>query len=104
LKLVGIKYCGGCNPKYDRAGFVQHLQEAFYQKEDFCHKDFKDQNGIRFEYAQAGVFYDVLIVVNGCERSCADTGTLSGNYFLNITSASELESAAGFLKNMTDIL
>ena len=22
---VGIKYCGGCNPRYDRAAFVERL-------------------------------------------------------------------------------
>jgi len=29
MKTVVIKYCGGCNPRFDRAGFVNKLVEKF---------------------------------------------------------------------------
>ena len=25
---VGLKYCGGCNPEYDRVALVKHIEES----------------------------------------------------------------------------
>ena len=54
---VGIKYCGGCNPRYDRAAYVKVLCAR--------HPDWD------WEYAQEGVLYDLLLVVGGCTSCCA---------------------------------
>ena len=54
---VGIKYCGGCNPRYDRAAYVKVLCAR--------HPDWD------WEYAQEGVRYDLLLVVGGCTSCCA---------------------------------
>ena len=29
MKTIAIKYCGGCNPRFDRAGFVSRLVDKF---------------------------------------------------------------------------
>ena len=29
MMKIGIKYCGGCNPKFDRMAFARRLKEAF---------------------------------------------------------------------------
>ena len=29
MKTIAIKYCGGCNPRFDRAGFVGRLVDRF---------------------------------------------------------------------------
>jgi len=29
MKAMAIKYCGGCNPRFDRVGFVSRLIEKF---------------------------------------------------------------------------
>ena len=54
---VGIKYCGGCNPRYDRAARVKELCAANPEWEA--------------EYASEGVNYDLLLVVGGCTACCA---------------------------------
>lgn len=56
---AGIKYCGGCNPKYDRAVLSRRLVEATNQK-------------VLFEAVQEGREYDMLIVICGCTCRCAD--------------------------------
>lgn len=55
---VGIKYCGGCNPRYDRVAFVEGLK-CQYEETDF-------------ELAAPGTLYDYLLVVCGCQARCAD--------------------------------
>jgi hypothetical protein len=56
--LIGIKYCGGCNPKFDRAALVQKLKRELGKKYDF-------------EYAKEGTLYDTILVVCGCTSKCA---------------------------------
>ena len=54
---IGVKYCGGCNPSYERvqaANMIkrhlnQHTFKSFSPDEDF----------------------DKVLVINGCEKSCA---------------------------------
>ena len=56
---VGIKYCGGCNPRYDRAARVKEICSANPHWET--------------EYAAEGVEYDLLLVACGCTARCAST-------------------------------
>lgn len=56
--ICGVKYCGGCNPRYNRTEFLVKLKKA-------C-------SGIEFAYVKPGVVYDHLIVINGCLSRCAD--------------------------------
>lgn len=60
---IGIKYCGGCNNRYDRAGFVNKLK-----------------NGVDgMEYVQQGEVYDHLLVVCGCPSCCASIQNIAVN-------------------------
>ncbi|MFL0194260.1 hypothetical protein ACJDU8_01515 [Clostridium sp. WILCCON 0269] len=54
---IGIKYCGGCNPKYDRKEFLYSLREIF---------------NCNFEIIQTHKTYDVVIVLCGCTSCCVD--------------------------------
>jgi len=56
--LIGIKYCGGCNPRYDRVAAVAAAKEKL---------------GARYEFAwaEAGPLYDHVLVVCGCQVKCA---------------------------------
>lgn len=53
---AGIKFCGGCNPRYDRGAYAEELKK---------NPDYET------EYAKEGVHYDVLHVVCGCTAACA---------------------------------
>lgn len=69
---IGVKYCGGCNPHFDRTTVVKQLM--------------KNYNNYIFEYAQIGIEYDILLIVNGCSRSCANYDLLRGSKIITIDS------------------
>lgn len=60
---AGIKYCGGCNPRFERGAFAARLKEEFAGR-------------IRFEDVQPERFYDILLVISGCTSNCADFSNL----------------------------
>jgi 4-hydroxybutyrate CoA-transferase len=68
---VGIKYCGGCNPIFDRKKLVESLSDEY--------------SNVSFEPAKNNVFYDVVLIVNGCGRACAEHSNLNASkkIFLN---------------------
>lgn len=52
---VALKYCGGCNPVYDRAALAEKLRA---------------EAGL--EWAKPGEDVEHTVVVCGCERTCAE--------------------------------
>lgn len=69
---VGIKYCGGCNPTFDREGFVRLLKEK--------HKD------VNFEVATETWCYELILLVNGCPRVCTSDVGLEASRVVTINS------------------
>lgn len=60
--VIGIKYCGGCNPRYDRVAQVEQLKARFPQH--------------TYVSAAAASDCDVWLVVCGCTAACADRSAL----------------------------
>jgi 4-hydroxybutyrate CoA-transferase len=60
---IGIKYCGGCNPRYDRTSLLSKL------KNEVGHIH-------QFETASSEVIYDMILVLCGCTSGCADHSML----------------------------
>jgi len=56
-KKIGVKYCGGCNPTYERVEMVQRIQSLMEDRFIFLRHDEQD--------------LDVLVLMNGCLRACA---------------------------------
>ena len=56
---IGVKFCGGCNPMYDRGKLFEKTKEAYPDH--------------TFEMADDTRKYEKLLVICGCERACADT-------------------------------
>jgi hypothetical protein len=58
VKRIGLKYCGGCNPSYERVKYVEALRGAA---------------GGRIEWvtAEEGGFSSLLIVC-GCDKQCVE--------------------------------
>ena len=66
--LCGVKYCGGCNPRYDRGGALRKIKDHFEGRQPGG----QDSKGpIEFQYAEEGIDYDVLLVISGCTNNCA---------------------------------
>lgn len=53
----GVRFCGGCNPRYDRRGALNQIESQI-----------KD---IDFVNAAEGVPHDLLLVIGGCSNCCA---------------------------------
>ena len=53
----GVKFCGGCNPRYQRGDAIRAIRADLPQ--------------IDFEHAQEDVPYDQLLVIGGCPACCA---------------------------------
>ncbi len=53
----GVRFCGGCNPRYDRGKALDEIKEQL--------------NDIEFTYACEGEKYDVILVIGGCTNCCA---------------------------------
>ena len=56
-KEIGIKYCGGCNPTYERLEVIQAIQSRLGGRFLFLRPDQRDLDG--------------MLLINGCVRSCA---------------------------------
>jgi hypothetical protein len=56
-KKIGIRYCGGCNPTYDRMQMVRQLKSRYLNRFCFLLPKRKKLDGLLF--------------INGCPSSCA---------------------------------
>lgn len=54
---VGVRFCGGCNPRYDRGAALRKMKE--------------EQPDVDFLHAEEGVEYDSILVIGGCTNCCA---------------------------------
>ncbi|MGI6174608.1 MAG: hypothetical protein ACOYJC_00325 [Christensenellales bacterium] len=81
---VAIKYCGGCNPYYDRTALADKLKAAFPH--------------IAFLGASERTVYDAAIILSGCTRRCVlpdSLNTRQGVFY--VTSNDDYQKAYDFL-------
>jgi len=57
IKRIGVKYCGGCNPTYERVNMLRQVQSLFTGKLLFLRHDASD--------------IEVILLLSGCHRACA---------------------------------
>lgn len=60
--LIGVRYCGGCNPRYDRVALTKQIEQLF--PHDI------------FESAVPEHTYDAVLVICGCPAQCVSTEDL----------------------------
>lgn len=60
--MIGIKYCGGCNPRYDRTALAARL------KADLPHA----------QIVGAGDRQDYVVVLCGCSSACVAHAHVTG--------------------------
>lgn len=53
----GIRFCGGCNPRYNRRAAYEEIKGSF--------------DNIEFSNAVVEDVYDCLLVLGGCSNCCA---------------------------------
>lgn len=57
FKKIGVLFCGGCNPTYNRALLYRQLKQYY-------------ETTIIFEFYMEPDEYDLLLVINGCSSEC----------------------------------
>ena len=60
---IGLRYCGGCNSRYDRVALVKRL-ESFFPEATFVG-------------AEEGKSYPAVVVACGCSSRCANVSGLA---------------------------
>ncbi len=76
---IGVKYCGGCNPVYERTEMIEWVQAQLRDEILFLRHD---EQGL-----------DGLILVNGCPCSCAAKDLSRKEiFFYSITAESDREA------------
>ena len=56
---IGVKFCDGCNPMYDRGKLYKRIVDAYPEHS--------------FEMADEAKVYEMLLAICGCERACVNT-------------------------------
>ena len=80
---VGIKYCGGCNPYYDRVALVKQIESLLQGKVEFVSPNCDH--------------VDLVLAVEGCQTACADLSAFQGK---TIHILSRKEDAVTFLQKI----
>ncbi|MBW2409238.1 MAG: hypothetical protein JRF72_05530 [Deltaproteobacteria bacterium] len=80
---VGIKFCGGCNPGYDRGALADYVKTSLHGRVEFVSLD---REGI-----------DMILAVEGCKTCCADLSAFEDK---PIHFISQIEDAGKFLQKI----
>ena len=83
--VVGLRYCGGCNPRYHRRGAVQQLEKLLPQLE--------------FVPLRPGESCPVAVVVCGCPARCVDVSGMEGK-LIRVCAPEDLDQAAAALQRI----
>lgn len=84
---VGVKYCGGCNPRYDRTALLERLRRDFPALEIGIHKE--------------GAQPDFALVLAGCPASCVEHGGFNGRLGkMVLESPADYEAVAALLRKL----
>jgi hypothetical protein len=78
---IGLKFCGGCNPGYDRLRTADCLRRRFGEKVDWVSHDDRD--------------VDRAVILAGCPTACVDLDIRKGLPFHLIVSENDLERVIG---------
>ena len=73
---IGIKYCGGCNPRYDRVALVKQIEKSLQGEAEFVLPE--SENVV------------LILAVQGCSTACADLSAFQG---LEIRTITNIEDA-----------
>jgi hypothetical protein len=83
MQRVAIKYCGGCNPDYDRVGLVKRIKQSLDGRVEFV--SLEDEN------------IDLLLAIEGCPTACAELRSIKATEILIIN---KVDDAMGLLQNI----
>ena len=89
---ITVKYCGGCNPTYDRTDIVAHLQQDYPKVQ--INYIIQDKN-----WPES----DVVLVVSGCRKgNCFEYDNLKGKLGqILVSTADDYKNIVDFINNFS---
>ena len=54
----GVKFCGGCNSRFERGNAYNNIKDQLSKE-------------VYFEYANEDEIYDLILIIGGCTNCCA---------------------------------
>jgi hypothetical protein len=81
---VGLKYCGGCDPEYDRVALAEDIARKLHDRIDFVSPESKDM--------------DLILAVQGCSTACADLSPFVGLKIYSVTNAQDADRFIAMIK------
>ena len=75
-----VKFCGGCNPRYDRGEAYQTVRSSL-------------SGAAAFSYPEDGAHYDVLLIIRGCTGCPYLYEEIDAAHRVIITAADEIAPA-----------
>lgn len=85
---IGVKYCGGCNPRYDRAAFLEKVKQLCPEASFFP--------------AWGNRNFDAYIVINGCPSACAEIKGMKTEKEKIIIECPDIKRAIGAVKKVVN--
>jgi hypothetical protein len=85
---IAVKYCGGCNPDYDRAAVFERIKNSLSEKYQFVDADEKHP--------------DIVIAVQGCSVACADLSRHKGSRVYTIRKPQDAEDLIRVMRSSGD--
>jgi hypothetical protein len=90
LLRIGIKFCGGCNPAFDRVAAVERIKRELEGKAEFVPLD--DETA------------EMVLAVMGCGNACAELGEIKGKQVIIITEDSRVDAVIDEIKRKHVVL
>ncbi len=82
-----VKFCGGCNPRYDRGDAYKKIRGALSDK-------------ILFSYPEDGKSYDMLLIIKGCTGCPYTYEEINAHRRVVITDSQQLETLLSDMRNI----
>lgn len=79
---VLVRYCGGCNPRYDRSKVLELIKGEFPEDEFIVTSSHEERAG------------DAVLVLAGCTAACADYSKVSSPHHPIIVASRSAEKKA----------
>lgn len=83
--VIGIRYCGGCNPRYDRGAQARRFLQSL--------------TSVRFTMVRPGETYAAILLICGCETACATVTDLPPVRLLYVRSVHEADQVLRALRD-----
>jgi hypothetical protein len=76
-RRIGLKYCGGCNPRHDRVAAAAQIKQRLEGRVEFVPHDDEDAEGI--------------LIIAGCPTVCVDRAPFGDRPVWTVASAEDAE-------------